>query len=98
LGTICLFGFSDENSSCEIGYELLTNFQNQGIMKEALEKVIDYAFHTIKINKIIAILHRNNQHSIRLLEKAQFTNSNEPDITDPDLICYQLTNLLNKLK
>src|SRR4029077_21207939 len=32
VGTICLFGFSDENSKCEIGYELLTNFQGQGIM------------------------------------------------------------------
>src|SRR4051812_48731109 len=35
VGTVCLFGFSDENNSCEIGYELLTNFQGQGIMKEA---------------------------------------------------------------
>src|ERR1700747_1897570 len=24
-GTICLFGFSDDNCKCEIGYELLTN-------------------------------------------------------------------------
>src|SRR5438477_351890 len=36
VGTICLFGFSDENYKCEIGYELLTNFQGQGIMKEAV--------------------------------------------------------------
>jgi ribosomal-protein-alanine N-acetyltransferase len=38
VGTICLFGFSDENASCEIGYELLTNFQGQGIMKEGRRK------------------------------------------------------------
>src|SRR6187401_978033 len=24
VGTVCLFGFSDENDNCEIGYELLT--------------------------------------------------------------------------
>jgi len=88
VGTICLFGFSDENYKCEIGYELLTNFQGQGIMKEASEKVIDYAFNTIKVKKIEAFLHRDNQSSIKLLEKLSFRNSNEPDEANPDLICY----------
>jgi ribosomal-protein-alanine N-acetyltransferase len=90
IGTICLFGFSDENDKCEVGYELLTNFQGQGIMREALEKVIDYAFNTIKVKKIEAFFHRDNQSSIKLLEKFSFRNSNEPDKTNPDLICYYL--------
>jgi len=97
VGTICLFGFSDENGSCEIGYELLTNFQGQGIMREAAEKVIDYAFNTIKVKKIEAFLHRDNQNSIKLLEKFSFRNSNEFDKTNPDLICYQLTNSIDIL-
>ena len=96
-GTICLFGFSDENNKCEIGYELLTNFQGQGIMKEAAEKVIDYAFNTIKVKKIEAFFHRDNQRSIKLLEKLSFRNSNEPDKTNPDLICYHLTNSIDNL-
>ncbi len=91
IGTICLYGFSDENDKCEIGYELLTNFQKQGIMKEAVEKVIDYAFTTIKVRKIEAFLHKDNQSSINLLEKLSFRNANEPDDTNPDLICYYLT-------
>ena len=98
IGTICLFGFSDENYKCEIGYELLTNFQGQGIMKEAVEKVIDYAFNTIKVKKIEAFLHRDNLRSIKLLEKFSFRNSNEPDNTNPDLICYHLTNSIENLK
>ena len=98
VGTICLFGFSDENYKCEIGYELLTNFQGQGIMKEAVEKVIDYAFNTIKVKIIEAFLHRDNQSSIKLLEKFSFRNSNEPDKTNPDLICYHLTNSIDNLK
>src|SRR6478672_7245458 len=96
-GTICLFGFSDENNKCEIGYELLTNFQGQGIMKEAAEKVIDYAFNTIKVQKIEAFLHRDNQRSIKLLEKFSFRDSNERDKTDPDLISYHLTNSIDNL-
>ena len=91
VGTICLFGFSDDNYKCEIGYELLTNFQGQGIMKEAVEKVIDYAFNTVKVKEIEAFLHRENQSSIKLLEKFAFKNSNQPDKTNPDLICYHLT-------
>jgi len=97
-GTICLSGFSDENNKCEIGYELLTNFQGQGIMKEAAEKVIDYAFNTIKVQKIEAFLHRDNQRSIKLLEKLSFRNSNEPDSTNSELKCYNLTNPINNLK
>jgi ribosomal-protein-alanine N-acetyltransferase len=95
IGTICLFGFSDENDKCEIGYELLTNFQGQGIMREALEKVIDYAFNTIKVKKIEAFFHRDNQRSTKLLEKLSFRNSNEPDKTNPELICFYLTNSID---
>jgi ribosomal-protein-alanine N-acetyltransferase len=96
VGTICLFSFSDENYKCEIGYELLTNFQGQGIMKEAVEKVIDYAFNTIKVKKIEASLHRDNLSSIKLLEKFSFRYSNEPDKTYPDLIHYHLINSSDK--
>ena len=98
IGTICLFGFSDENDKCEIGYELLTSFQGRGIMREALEKVIDYAFNTIKVKKIEAFFHRDNQSSIKLLEKFSFRNSNEPDKTNPDLIYYHLINSIDNLK
>jgi ribosomal-protein-alanine N-acetyltransferase len=97
VGTICLFSFSDEDGNCEIGYELLTNFQGQGIMKEAAEKVVDYAFNTIKVQKIEAIFHRDNQRSINLLEKLLFRNSNESDKTNPELICYHLRNPFDNL-
>jgi ribosomal-protein-alanine N-acetyltransferase len=90
VGTICLFGFSDENSKCEIGYELLTNFQGQGIMKEAAQKVIDYAFNTIQVQKIEAFIHRDNHDSIKLVEKLTFTNSDKPDKTNPELVCFHL--------
>jgi [ribosomal protein S5]-alanine N-acetyltransferase len=97
VGTICLYGFSNENDNCEIGYELLANFQGQGIMKEAVEKVIDHAFNTIKVQKMEAFLHRDNQRSINLLEKLLFINSNKPDEKTPELIGYHLTNFRDNL-
>lgn len=92
VGTICLFGFSDENASCEIGYELLTDLQGQGIMQEAAKEVIDYAFNTIKVQKIEASLHKDNQRSIQLLDKLLFKESEKPDEANPQLIGYYLTN------
>jgi len=92
VGTICLFDFSDEDNKCEIGFELLTNFHGQGIMKEAAEKVIDHAFNTIKVQKIEAFVHRDNQHSIKLLEKLSFSNAADPGMTGSDLVCFNLAN------
>jgi len=91
-GTICLYGFSDENNSCEIGYELLTSFQGKGIAKEAAKKVIDHAFTIINVETIEATLHRNNQPSIALLEKLSFQKSHMPGNTNPELISYHLIN------
>ena len=54
VGTICLFDFSE--NSCEIGYELMNQFQRQGIMKEALQAVIDYTFQTLKVKKYLLLL------------------------------------------
>lgn len=98
IGTICLFSFSDETDNCEIGYELLTNFQGQGIMKEAAEKVIGYAFNTINVQKIEAFFHRNNQRSVRLLDKLSFKQSNEPDKATPELLCYYLASSIDNPK
>ena len=84
VGTICLFEFSDTQNTCEIGYELLNNFQGKGIMQEAASKVIEYAVQNIKIQTIEAFTHKNNQSSNRLLEKLEFKKSMEHNITDPD--------------
>lgn len=91
VGTICLFNFSCDETSCEIGYELMTQFQGQGIMKEAAEKAIDYALNTINVQKIEAVSHSDNQRSINLLEKLLFIKSNESGKTNHELIGYYLT-------
>jgi [ribosomal protein S5]-alanine N-acetyltransferase len=95
VGTICLFGFSNENNTCEIGYELLTNFQGQGIMKEATEKVIHYAFENIGVQKIEAFTHNENRSSTKLLEKLYFVKSIDADQENPDLNIFTLTNSLH---
>jgi ribosomal-protein-alanine N-acetyltransferase len=91
VGTICIFDFSSENNSCEIGYELMTEFQGQGIMKEAVQVVIDYVFQTLKFKKILAVTHYANQNSTNLLLKFNFVRSSEVNKENPDLNVFTLT-------
>jgi len=93
VGTICLFNFSNEKNSCEIGYELMTKFQGQGIMKEAMGLVIDYVFQTLKFENIVAFTHHHNQNSTKLLTKFNFIKSSETDKENPDLDIFTLTHL-----
>jgi [ribosomal protein S5]-alanine N-acetyltransferase len=89
-GTICLFDFSAEHNSCEIGYELMTKFQGQGIMKEAVEAVIDFVFHTLALKKIVAVTHCANEKSTALLLKFNFVKAAEADKENPDLTIFTL--------
>jgi ribosomal-protein-alanine N-acetyltransferase len=91
VGTICIFDFSSKKSSCEIGYELMTKFQRQGIMKEAAQVVIDYVFEALKFKNILALTHYNNQNSARLLSKLNFVKSIETVKENPDCSIFTLT-------
>ena len=90
VGTICLFDFSDEKNSCEIGYELMTKFQGQGFMKEATKAVIDYVFKGLKMKNILAYTHCDNQNSSKLLARFNFVKSTETDTENPDLNIFIL--------
>jgi ribosomal-protein-alanine N-acetyltransferase len=91
VGTICLFNFSDEDDKGEIGYELLTKYQGQGIMKEAAEKIIEYGVQTIGLKKMEAFSHKDNQSSTKLLDKFNFKKSDDPDQENKDLFVFSLT-------
>ena len=91
IGTICLFDFSDEFNKCEIGYELLANFQGQGIMSEATKKIIEFAFHKLGIETIDAFTHKDNYNSTKLLQKFNFEKTEIIDETNPNLIVFQLS-------
>lgn len=87
-GTICLFSFSEDNATAEIGYELLPGFQGKGIMHEAATKVVDFAFNDIRLSSIAAYTHSDNQESTRLLQRLGF---NRESIADENIILFKLT-------
>jgi [ribosomal protein S5]-alanine N-acetyltransferase len=71
-GTICLWNFSDDHRNAEVGYELLPSFQGKGLMKEALMKIIEFAFTTLKLEVIEAYTHIDNTGSSKLLTNCGF--------------------------
>ena len=90
VGTICLFNLSDELKKCEIGYELLTEYQGKGIMKEAAQKIIEYAIQTLGLKTIDACTHKDNQSSTNLLKVLKFKNIESVD-TNSNLLLFQLS-------
>lgn len=73
IGTICLFDFSADQQTAEIGFELLPPFQGKGYMQEALAAILTLGFEVLKIQTISAVAHIDNYPSIHLLEKNNFT-------------------------
>ena len=72
IGTICLWNFSEDRKTAEVGYGLLLEFHKKGIMNESLKAVLDFGFNTLKLKTIEAFTHKNNRASQKLLEKNQF--------------------------
>lgn len=88
IGTICYWNFSKEKLRAEIGYELHPHFQGKGIMQEALTKVIEYGFETLKLSSIDAYPHPDNTKSIKLLERNGFLYNRKSENT----VIYSLVN------
>lgn len=73
IGTICLWNFSDDSKTAEVGYDLNPIFQRKGIMSEALNSVMGFGFNELNLDTIEAFTHVQNESSKKLLEKNGFT-------------------------
>ena len=75
IGTICLWNFSDDRRTADLGYELFPAAQGQGFMGEAIQKVLTFGFDVLGLDCVQAYTHPENKRSIKLLLGRQF----EPD-------------------
>lgn len=91
IGSICLWNFSNNLKTAEVGYSLYPEFQNKGIMSEALKSVIDYGFNELKLDKIEAFTHSKNEPSKKLLEKNGLQiNHNRKDVNNSFNIIFEI--------
>ncbi len=72
IGTVVYWNIDAENHQAEVGFELLPDFQGQGLMREALSKVIEFGFKNFGLKTIEALPEERNEKSIALLERANF--------------------------
>ena len=72
IGTICLWNIRAEHYRAEIGYVLHPGHWRKGIMKEAINCVVDYGFNVLKLHSIEALLSPANIGSSAALESTGF--------------------------
>lgn len=66
LGLITIHEHHDKEDM-EVSYQLLPQYWRQGFAKEALEAVLAYAKHELKLPRILAETQKKNLSSIKLL-------------------------------
>ncbi len=72
IGTICYWRLQPENYRTEIGYALHPGHWRKGIMKEAIQKVLEYGFETMKLHSVEARTSGDNIASGAILEATGF--------------------------
>ena len=76
IGSISIWNMDPEQKSAELGYGLIPDYQNKGLMKEALASVVEYGFEVMKLNALDAYTEEKNIRSIKLLESCKFVEIN----------------------
>lgn len=72
LGSIGLKITNHQARMAEVGYLLKIEAQGKGIASEALALIKNYAFTTLRLNKLVASCSSGNIGSYKVLEKAGF--------------------------
>lgn len=89
IGTICLWNFSKNKKTAEVGYDLNPIFQRKGIMNEALKQIVEFGFVQLHLNKIEAFTHSENENSVNLLKKNGFYfDENRKDADNPNNLIF----------
>lgn len=93
IGSICLWNFSEDRKTAEVGYDLSPKFQGKGIMNESLKSILEFGFKNLNLELIEAYTHKRNVNSKKLLERNRFIlDVNIKDEHNQDNIIYKLKN------
>ncbi len=93
IGTICLWNFSEDRKTAKVGYDLNPKFQKRGIMNEALKSIVQFGFSELNLELIEAFTNKDNESSIKLLEKNNFKlMENRKDDDNKANLIFELKN------
>lgn len=72
IGMIGYYRMKPENYRAEVGYILSAEYHGQGIMTEALQRVVQFGFEEMGLNSIEAVIDPENIASEKVLLKTNF--------------------------
>lgn len=94
IGSICLWNFSEDRKTAELGYDLHPRYQGKGLMSEAVKEIIKYGFDVLKLDQIEAFTHQHYDASIRVLQNNGFQlNENRKDDEVLDNLIFELKEM-----
>ena len=73
IGTVGFTSFNIEENSAEIGYVISRLYWGLGITKEAAEKIIEFGFRELALDKISARYIMGNEKSASIMKKCGMT-------------------------
>ena len=92
MGSICLWNFSSDHKTGEVGYDLHPDYQNMGYMNEAMKAVLRFGFEELQLDHIKAYTHHSNESSKKLLKNNGFVVlPDEKDVDNKDNIILSLS-------
>ncbi|MCK0191497.1 GNAT family N-acetyltransferase [Arenibacter sp. F20364] len=95
IGNICLWNFSQDRKTAEMGYDLSPEFHSRGIMDEAMKAVLNFGFNQLNLGLIEAFTSKRNESSKKLLLRNNFEwNAGRNDPDDLDNLIYELNRPL----
>jgi [ribosomal protein S5]-alanine N-acetyltransferase len=74
IGTCGLFKWNRGWHSCTLGYELAASAWGEGLMGEALVRVLAWGFEQMQLHRVEAMIHPRNEASIKLARKLGFVH------------------------
>jgi [ribosomal protein S5]-alanine N-acetyltransferase len=86
IGDIGFKGKPDDQGIVEVGYGIIPEMHNKGIATESVSAIIEWAFSSSKVKKVVAECLEDNIPSIRVLEKLGMTRTG----TENEMINWEL--------
>nr|WP_315148875.1 GNAT family protein [uncultured Flavobacterium sp.] len=99
IGIIGHYRLKPEHYRAEIGYMILPEYQGQGIITEAINKVVKYGFDVMQLHSIEAAIDPENFASEKVLQKNGFVKEahlKENEYYDGKFLDTVIYSILNK--
>jgi len=93
IGMCALHHWDKTNRSIEIGGTLLPSYWGQGLMTEAFQQLLTFAYTELGIETIQAKTQTTNKQAIRMASKLGFKKLNKND--SETILVYRATSLFN---